>query len=523
MKQVCTLFFIAIAISTTAQKNPPVQAQKCLGGTKSESADAISETKDGGCIISGYSNSNDGDVSGLHGIYYDAWLIKLNRYGTIEWQKCFGGSKYENARSVHQTADGGFIFTGPSYSNDGDIANHYGFTIYSDYWVVKLDGSGNIQWQNSLGGTDDDYPAKIQQTKDSGYIVIGYSNSNNRDVTGNHGGADCWAVKLNSLGKIQWQKSLGGAWSDNGESIQQTKDNGYIIAGSTESNDGDVSGNHGISDYWIVKLDSSGNIQWQKTLGGTGIDNAADIQQTSDNGYIVAGTSASNNGNVSGNHGGYDYWVVKLNTSGNIQWQISLGGSADEQAHSVEQTTDGGYIVAGNSLSTNGDVSGNHGKLDSWIVKLNASGKIQWTRSVGGTKDDVANCIQQVRTGGYIVGGFSNSNDGDVSGNHGNYDDWVVKLSASGNITEQQLNLTNAGKYNQLKLSLAPNPVHSMLHITGLLQTIIYKLEITGDDGVVLKTVAVKNVSSYDMDVSALPADIYYLRAGEETAKFIKD
>ncbi len=200
--------------------------------------------------------------------------------------------------------------------------------------------------------------------------------------------------------------------------------------GGTFSNDGDVSGNHGIVDSWIVKLNSSGDIIWQKCFGGTDDDVAFSIQQTSDGGFIVAGYTSSNDGDVSGNHGGGDYWVVKLDSSGTIQWQKCLGGTDNDEAKSIQQTSDGGYIVAGETWSNDGDVSGNHGNSDYWVVKLNSSGDIEWQKCLGGTVKDIAKTIQQTSDGGFIVAGYTNSNDGDVSGIHGDYYDfWVVKLN----------------------------------------------------------------------------------------------
>src|SRR5690606_33017833 len=165
--------------------------------------------------------------------------------------------------------------------------------------------------------------------------------------------------------------------SDAANSIQQTADGGYIAAGSSSSNDGDVTGNNGDDDFWILKLNTTGNIEWQKSMGGSANDRPYSIQQTEDGGYIVAGSSSSNNGDVSGNHGNTDYWVVKLNTVGEITWQKSLGGSSLDIARSIRQTADGGYIVAGNSRSLDGDVTGNNGEFDYWVVKLNSSGTIE--------------------------------------------------------------------------------------------------------------------------------------------------
>ena len=223
---------------------------------------------------------------------------------------------HDFAHSIQQTKDGGYIVAGSAESNNGDVTGHHGQSWYADYWIVKLDSYGNLQWQKSLGGSSYDYSGSIQQTNDGGYIVAGNSQSSDGDVTVNHGGnnyGDYWIVKLDSYGNLQWQKSLGGTNDEALSSIQQTNDGGYIVAGYSDSNNGDVSGNHSTNyDYWIIKLDSIGNLQWQKCLGGTDNDKANSIQQTNDGGYIIAGSSNSNNGDVTGNHGNNDYWIVKL-------------------------------------------------------------------------------------------------------------------------------------------------------------------------------------------------------------------
>jgi hypothetical protein len=407
---------------------PGIQWQKSFGGTNDEGANSIQQTDDGGYIVAGYSDSNDGDVSGNHGTH-DYWAIKLDADGDIQWQKSLGGSASELAQSIQQTGDGGYIVAGSTGSIDGDIT---GYHSDGDYWVVKLDAGGDMQWQKALGGSARDYAYSIQQTGDGGYIVAGSTGSNDGDVSGNHGYSDAWVVKLDAAGSLLWQKSLGGSGSEFAQSIQQTGDGGYIIAGESTFNDGDVSGNHGYSDYWIVKLDAGGGMQWQKSLGGSGNDYAQSIQQTGDGGYIVAGYSDSNDGDISGNHGVVDYWIVKLDEDGDIGWQKSLGGSYGDYANSIQQTGDGGYIVAGYSESNDGDVSRNHGDGDCWIVKLDAGGGTQWQKFLGGSDSVVANSIRQTDDGGYVVAGWSESNDGDVSGNHGNRDLWVVKLGPDG-------------------------------------------------------------------------------------------
>jgi len=399
--------------------------QKSLGGSSSEYAYSIQQTTDGGYIIAGFSGSNDGDVTGNQG-FLDYWIVKLTSTGDIDWQKSLGGNSDDRANSIQQTTDGGYIIAGYSGSNDGDVTGNHGM---NDCWIVKLTSEGVIDWQKSLGGSNKDQANSIQQTTDGGYIIAGFSGSNDGDVTGNHGSYDYWVVKLTSTGDIEWEKSLGGSDIDQANSIQQTTDGSYIIAGFSYSNDGDVSGNHGGADYWIVKLTSTGDIDWQMSLGGSGNDLAKSVQKTVTSGnYIIAGYSNSNDGDVSGNHGERDYWIVLLISETTIYWQKSLGGSGNDFAQAIQQTTEGGFIIAGYSDSNDGDISGNNGDEDAWIVKLTIQSEMEWQKSLGGLYPDGAYSIQQTTDGGYIIAGYSNSNDGDVSGNHGVYDCWVLKI-----------------------------------------------------------------------------------------------
>jgi len=248
-------------------------------------------------------------------------------------------------------------------------------------------------------------------------------------VSGHHGGSDGWIVKMDTIGNIQWQKALGGILTDWFESIQQTTDGGYIAAGTSTSNDGDVPGNNGATDYWIVKLNSAGDTLWTKTYGGSGEDRSYDMIQTADGGYILAGVTNSNDGDVSGNNGMLDYWIVKLDTMGDIQWQKTLGGTSNDYAYSIRQAIDGEYIVVGILEYSDGD-------KDFWLVKLNSLGDTVWTKTLGGTSWDVPKSIQQTTDGGYIVAGGTDSNDGDVTGNNGGNDYWIVKLSAPTAIKE---------------------------------------------------------------------------------------
>ena len=321
-------------------------------------------------------------------------LIYKEAIAQQTWAHAYGGaSDNDFAFSIKQTNDGGYIVVG--YTDSFGAGS-------DDIWVLKLDSLGNVTWQKTYGGAYNDYAYSIQQTSDGGYIVAGYTSSFGA------GSDDIWVLKLDSAGNVTWQKTYGGSSHDYANSIQQTNDGGYIIAGYTSSFGA------GGADIWILKLDSSGNVTWQKTYGGSSYDFAYSIQQTGDGGYIVAGYT-----NSSG-VGGDDIWILKLDLSGNITWQRTYGGSSSEVAHSIQQTSDGGYIIAG---STN---SFGVAYTDFWVLKLDSSGNVTWQKTYGGGYDDYANSIQQTSDGGYIVAGYTDSFNAYYN------EAWVLKLNSSG-------------------------------------------------------------------------------------------
>ena len=508
------LFLTSVLISNVFYAQAPdIEWQKTLGGSSTDWALSMKLTSDSGYIVAGYSKSNDGDVSGNHGNndIGDFWVVKLDTAGSIEWEKSLGGTLDDWAQSIQQTSDGGYVVAGTTYSNNGDVTGNHGL---QDYWVVKLSSNGSIEWQKTLGGSSDDVASGIQQTFDGGYIVAGSTYSNDVDVTGNHGLQDYWVVKLGSTGDIEWQKTLGGTDYEVSQSIQQTADSGYIVVGISTSLNGDVTGNHGNGDMWVVKLGNEGGIQWQKTFGGQGAEGAYSIQQTSDGGYIVAGYSGMKDGDVTQWFGIWDYWVVKINNNGTIEWQKSFGGTNNEEVYSIRQTSDDGYIVAGISSSNNGNVTGNHGNDDSWVIKLSSTGNLQWQKSLGGTDYDDTKSILQTLDGGYILAGGTRSTDGDVSGSHGWADYWLVKLAPDGFTGVEHL---SQGEY----LKMAPNPVKDKLYINYKLNGINNKLSLTVFN--IQGQMVLHNrvlLSGESLNVSALPAGIYWLQAeGTESKK----
>ncbi|MDD1728220.1 MAG: PKD domain-containing protein [Methanospirillum sp.] len=400
--------------------------QKCFGGSSNDEAHSLIQTFDGGYLIIGSTYSNDGDVTDNHGSA-DYWVVKKSSSGTIEWEKCFGGSDYDYASSAVQASDGGYLIVGYTYSNDGDVTDNHGS---ADYWVVKLTTSGALQWEKSFGGSSMDFSRSVIQTADNGYLIIGYTYSDDGDVTDNLGYADYWIVKLTTSGALEWEKSLGGTNFDGGQSAIQTDDNGYLIAGYTSSDDEDVTDTYGAMDYWVVKISSSGTIEWEKSFGGSDDDLARALIQTADNGYLITGYSNSHDGNVTGNHGIYDYWVVKLTPSGALEWEKSLGGSSLDYSRSGIQTADNGYLIAGYSSSNDGNVTGNHGSNDYWVVKLSPSGTLEWEKSLGGSSTELGHSVITASSGEYLVGGYTYSEDGNVVGNHGLSDVWLTLITA---------------------------------------------------------------------------------------------
>ena len=421
---------IALSLVPVMQGQPRIQWQKSLGGTAADNANAVRQTSDGGYVVAGTTSSNNGDASGNHGLQ-DVWLVKLGSSGAVQWQKALGGTGDDRGYDVRQTADGGYIVAGYTGSNNGDVSGYHGSR---DGWLAKLDNTGTIQWQKCLGGSGYDELYSVVQTSDGGYVVTGYTGSTNGDVSGNHGTYDGWVVKLGNTGTIQWQKCIGGTVADYGYSIRQTTDGGYIVAANTQSNDGNVSGNHGSDEAWMVKLDNTGALQWQKCLGGTASDFAYSAEQTSDGGYVMAGITASNNGDVSGKHGAQDAWVVKLDNTGNLTWQKCLGGTANDAAYYIRQLSGGGYALSGTTKSNDGDVAGNHGNDDAWLVNLGSTGAVQWQKCMGGTAADGIYALDLTSDGYYAVAGSAASNNGDVTGNHGGGDAWVVKLGCGNQV-----------------------------------------------------------------------------------------
>jgi gliding motility-associated-like protein len=396
-----------------------------FGGSAQDQANEIRQTQDGGYIVAGYSRSADQDLTqNLGGA--DFWVFKLDSLGTLEWQKSLGGSGDDIATAVVETANGDFLVAGGTTSNDGQVSGNHGL---EDVWVVRLDASGNLLSATCFGGSKNERTEALNLTSDGGFILAGYAQSNDGDLTGNNGDFDYWMLKLDATGNIEWQKNFGGTLSDWGFDIAPTPDGGYIATGSTFSDNGNVSANQGFYDYWVVKLQANGDFQWEKNFGGAGEERAYAIDVRQDGSAVIGGTSISSSGDVSGNNGSYDFWAIGIGTDGTLLWSRNYGGSQEDRAYGMKGLADEGYVLAGMTVSSNGDISQNHGSKDAWLLRLDNNGDLVWEKNFGGTLDDRFYDIRPLSGGGFVATGFSTSTDFDLDGNYGAQDVWVIKLA----------------------------------------------------------------------------------------------
>jgi hypothetical protein len=403
---------------------PYQQWSKVLGSSGDERSYAIRATPDGGYIVVGMAAGTDGDVTGSHG-GNDCWVIKLDKAGNIAWKNAYGGSGAEGAWSVDLTSDGGYIVGGLTFSNDGQVTGNHGG---GDFWLVKLNSSGTLQWQKTYGGTGVDWMQKVRKTADGGYIMVGGSTSNNGDATANYGALDYWVVKVNSSGTLQWQKNLGGSADDFAYDVIETSAGNFIVAGSTKSNNGQVTNYRGGSDYWITKLNSSGTLQWQKTYGSSSDDEANAITQLTNGGYVITGYAQKADGDVQQLNGFRDAWTLKIDENGTLQWQNSYGGSAEQTGFAVQSTTDGGCVIGSYTSSQDNNIT-TYGGSDAIVFKLDANGNALWNQQYGGSNNEAIKDMIQTPDGGFAFVADSYSNDGEVGSNLGQADFWINKLS----------------------------------------------------------------------------------------------
>jgi hypothetical protein len=335
------------------------------GGAYNDQAQSIVQTTDEGYAIAGYTYS-----FGYPSIFR-AWLVKTDSYGNVEWNRTYSGGSGEAIRSILQTSDGGFIMAGETWS--------YGASN-NNFWLLKTDFAGNPQWNRTYGGIGGESAFSVVQTSDGGYALAGYTDSFGA------GNGDYWLVKTDANGYHQWNKTYGTSGYEWGYSLIRTSDGGYALSGQR------ITGT-GWYDSWLIKIDSAGNHQWNKTYGGSDYDKTSSLVQTSDGGYALGGYTGWYDTTYE------DFWLVKTDASGNVQWSKTYGGMYNDAASAMIQTSEGGYALTGYTQYPSA------GYTDFWLVKTDPSGNMQWNKTYGGAGPEMANSIMQTLDGAYVIAG----------------------------------------------------------------------------------------------------------------------
>jgi hypothetical protein len=366
--------------SNKSSLNVEIEWIKTFGGKENDFAWSVLQTDDGGYVTAGYTESYGAGDN-------DVWLIKTDSFGKEEWNKTYGGMYDDYGFSIQQTNNRGFIITGyTECSNGGKF----------DVWLIKTDFFGVEEWNTTFGGVESDVAWDVQQTSDGGYVIVGETES-----YGN-GNDDVWLIKTNISGNLEWNQTFGGTNEDVGNSVIQTDDGGYIIAGYTSSSGA------GSKDVWLIKTNETGVEQWKKTIGGPKSEIAHAVAQTSDEGFIITGYTES----YGDDH--QDAWLIKTDGKGNEQWNKTFGGKAFDSGYSVIETNDGGYLLSGFISEV---------KEDFLLLKTDSKGNEQWNKKFGGTDVDVSRSVKQTVDGGYITAGYTKSYG------EGKSDFWLIKLA----------------------------------------------------------------------------------------------
>ena len=415
-------------------QNIEIQKTLTLGGSKNESGQCIVDTSDGGYAVLGYTQSMDGDVANKTDSSYDFWLLKFNAVGQQQWQNIYGGSDDERGQEIITTVDGGFAIVGSSKSNDGDVSENSGS---SDFWILKTNSLGDIEWEKSFGYSGVDNGLSILQTQDQGFLISGVLDVTSSNGEGNsnrlgsprHAGGDYWVLKLNQMGVLQWSRFFGGTFTDTAYAINETQTGDFIIVGSSDSVDVDISNNKGSYDYWVLKLSNTGDLLWEKSFGGSEIDEAKAMAPSSDGNFLIAGDSRSQDFDISTNYGAADIWVVKINTDGALLWEKSFGGGNFYGVQAIRVAQNGGFLIAGNSRSSDGDLSENKGQNDAWLFKISDHGSLEWQASAGGSNIELLMDVVELENGNIISVGNASSSDFDILENKGFSDLLIIEAS----------------------------------------------------------------------------------------------
>jgi len=455
MRTSSTILLVLSMEAVIAQIPPVLEWQGCFGGTGQEGSAVIAATPDGGLIMATFTQSNDGQVSGNHG-GQDVWVVKLDEARAIQWQRCYGGSGNDAGGGVHVLGDSGYIVTAITNSSDGDVSfNHGG----SDVWVIRLSPQGDLLWEKTYGGPGFESASRSILTEANEVFIAGRSQQIGGDVTSNSGGSDMWLLRIDLQGVLLWQRSLGGAGFDEGKDLAMAPDGGLLAIAQTDSDGQAVQGNHGGYDMWAVRLDPIGEVVWTRCIGGSANDYGNRLIRLANGDWLATGSTESNDGDVTGYHGAGDGWLTRISDSNAIVWSKAIGGNLGEVLSPLIELGDGSILVGGSTSSNDGDVTFTPLASDSWLLGVSPDGTIQWQTHFGGSGGEGVASLVQLPLSGYAFGTSTTSNDGDVSGNHGGsipIDAWVFQVSPISSIAEGIASNS---------IVAYPNPAHDILHL----------------------------------------------------------
>lgn len=470
--------FILITTLSLFAQGPDTLWTKTYGGPFPDYAGEVELTSDGGYIIAGLASLGAG--------MGDCYIVKTDSLGDTLWTKTYGGTNYDWSSSIQQTLDGGYIISGATWSFGAGS---------EDVYLIKTDALGDTQWTKTYGGDSTDYGFAVRQTMDSGYIIVGGTQSFGAGLE------DVYLIKTDSLGNTQWTKTYGGNSTDYGRSVQQTSDNGYIIAGNTYSFGEDSFNSFNV---YLLKTDENGDTLWSKIFGGNNDDEGSSVQQTSDGGYIIGGFTDSFGA------GWYDVYLIKTNEDGDTIWTKTYGGSEEDHAYSVQETSNGEFIIAGVTSSYGA------GGADVFIVRTDEDGIIKWTKTIGGTSSDMGYSVRETTDGGFVIAGWT------TTFGPGMEDYYLIRLAPDVGIGEGE----NEVQIRKERLTVSPNPFATATRIQ-LLDTCKGKeiiLTIYDVSGRLVKSVKL-TTSTYQLGAD-LVSGIYFLKfaIGEhkEIQKLIK-
>jgi hypothetical protein len=402
-----------------------------IGGSKNDVLKSIIKTDDEGYAILGYTQSNDFDITTKEVENFDFWLLKHDVNNNLVWQQTFGGSMDDRGAELITTSDGGFAVLGFSKSSDLNVSENAGS---QDFWLVKLSNNGTLLWEKSFGFSGADYGTTLLETEEGGFLITGVLDVSASNGQGNakfnkqkHAGGDFWALKLTAGGDLEWSKYYGGSFTDTPLGVVKTADNGFILVGSSDSNDVDINNNKGSYDFWVIKISSDGTLLWEKSFGGSEIDEARAICATHDGNFMVVGDTRSSDSDITMNNGGADVWALKISSEGNLIWEKTFGGTSFDVARSISMTQDHGFVIAGSSRSGDNDFT-NQGQNDALVLKIDAEGALEWQETIGGSEIDFLYDAIELNDKTIIAVGESSSSDGDISLNKGFSDALILQI-----------------------------------------------------------------------------------------------